>query len=439
MTMIGASLLPWLVDPLGERFSAWALPIDLGWQFHSGLFNYGVLSLVCALYAFLIAFRTGKALRAAETGTAKGSVSPGKFIPAEQLTLAGLLCLVPMLLFFLQYLFIDMSSINDLARHQMQATLIRLHLSYGSATPFVTINTATFDPLNLHSRLAVVLNNLAPGLFLPLISAALLFVTRVFWPRTWLRRHPAPRARLWWVMGAALLLAVLLGRGPAALASNFQARHALSVGDYTKALTWLDTARAFNPELDQMASYHIERGQAWYYLRPGEENEETMLYLSSTYQQQKDYLASYQELLIAWNRYNKDAWVRDAVSTTLTSLAEQNKPLAGIPNNRLNNDNPSLPWLQELVQIDPDNTYGHYMIGRILYEEHNYTASISEMQSVLDLAQETNFRSVAYTYLGLDSEMLGNASQARTFLFQAVDLDPGYHNNTARQELSGMR
>jgi hypothetical protein len=35
--------------------------------------------------------------------------------------------------------------------------------------------------------------------------------------------------------------------------------------------------------------------------------------------------------------------------------------------------------------------------------------------------------------------MLGQFPQARTFLFKAVDLDIGYHNNTARQELSGIR
>jgi outer membrane protein assembly factor BamD (BamD/ComL family) len=174
-------------------------------------------------------------------------------------------------------------------------------------------------------------------------------------------------------------------------------------------------------------------------LRPGEENEEAMLYLSATYRQQKDFLSSYEELLIAWNRYSQQSWVQDELSTTLAALAEQRKPVAGVPSSRLSKDSSALPWLQDLVQIDPMNAYSHYLIGRIFYEGANYTSSFSHMQSMLDLVQDTNFKSAAYTYMGLNSEMLGLPVQARNFFFQAVDLDTGYHNNTARQELSGMR
>ena len=42
-TMLGASISPWLLDPLGKVFPAWQLPIDLGWQLHSTLFSYGLL------------------------------------------------------------------------------------------------------------------------------------------------------------------------------------------------------------------------------------------------------------------------------------------------------------------------------------------------------------------------------------------------------------
>src|SRR5690349_11729719 len=55
--MLGASLLPWLVDPLGQKFPAWQLPIDMGWQVRSGLFSYATLCLCCTLYTLLIAYR----------------------------------------------------------------------------------------------------------------------------------------------------------------------------------------------------------------------------------------------------------------------------------------------------------------------------------------------------------------------------------------------
>jgi hypothetical protein len=436
--MLAASTQPWLIDPLGERFSAWTLPIDLGWQIQFGVFNYGLLSVACALYSFLLAFRAYKALQTELP--AQNATSPRGFSSRNELTLAALLCLVPLGLFFLQYLFIDLTSITNLIQHQTQASLMKTHLGYGSATSLLAINPDTFDALDLYSRVAVVVNNLAPGLFLPLVSTFLLLISKTFWPKythntVVVLRH----RRIWWTLAGTLLLGIILGRGPSALFSTFQAQHLLATGDYTAALSWLDTAHTLNPSLDQLTSYHTLRGQAWYYLRPGEENEEAMLYLSSTYQAQKDYLSSYQTLLVAWYEYNKEPWLQAALSTTLTSLAEQSKPVTGAPTTLLNKDNPALPWLQQLVQFDPSNAYGHYMLSRIFYDEHNYTNSFSQMQSTLDLVQNTNFESIAYTYMGLNSEMLGQLSQARTFLFQAVDLDPGYRNNTARQELSGLR
>src|SRR5690348_14834874 len=54
--MLGASLLPWLIDPLGKAFSAWQLPVDIGWQLRTGIFSYGLLCLFCSLYSFFIAY-----------------------------------------------------------------------------------------------------------------------------------------------------------------------------------------------------------------------------------------------------------------------------------------------------------------------------------------------------------------------------------------------
>ena len=34
--MLSSSCLPWLNDPLGKWYSAWSLPVDIGWQFHIG-------------------------------------------------------------------------------------------------------------------------------------------------------------------------------------------------------------------------------------------------------------------------------------------------------------------------------------------------------------------------------------------------------------------
>src|SRR5436190_232557 len=66
-----ASLLPWLSDPLGKQFSAWQLPVDIGWQLRSSIFNYGMLSCCEALVAFWIAIQAWITLRTEKETSAK--------------------------------------------------------------------------------------------------------------------------------------------------------------------------------------------------------------------------------------------------------------------------------------------------------------------------------------------------------------------------------
>src|SRR5690348_13439369 len=56
VVMLVASMLPWLIDPLGTSYSAWAIAIDVGWQFHTAIISYGLLCTGVALYAFLVAY-----------------------------------------------------------------------------------------------------------------------------------------------------------------------------------------------------------------------------------------------------------------------------------------------------------------------------------------------------------------------------------------------
>jgi hypothetical protein len=89
--MLCASLLPWLTDPLGEVYSAWKLPIDLGWQFHIAAINYGLLCLCCAVYAFFIAYANWRPFKS-------------HVYLVQRPTLAGVLCIIPVVVFLVQYL-----------------------------------------------------------------------------------------------------------------------------------------------------------------------------------------------------------------------------------------------------------------------------------------------------------------------------------------------
>jgi hypothetical protein len=187
--MLGASVLPWLVDPLGRVFPAWQLPVDIGWQLHFNLFSYGLLCLLCSLYAFFISYliwqeenyRNNLLYGQTEKTTApplpprRGRglslpTPPNHAALRTHSTLAGILCLMPISLFLTQYLFIDMASIAQLAQHEFQALLIQKHFGYRVAAPFTPIQLDTFDPSTLSGRLALLLNQIQPGLYLPFLG-----------------------------------------------------------------------------------------------------------------------------------------------------------------------------------------------------------------------------------------------------------------------------
>src|SRR5579872_1782311 len=119
--MLGTCLLPWLNDPLNKTKLAWNLPIDIGWQFRIGIFNYGLLCLTCAGCAFAAAFINWKMFR--------------RHVPpvSRWAGRAGWLCLLPVSLFLLQYLFADLTAINHLAQHRVQMLLIQRHFGYAVA------------------------------------------------------------------------------------------------------------------------------------------------------------------------------------------------------------------------------------------------------------------------------------------------------------------
>ncbi len=503
--MLGASLLPWLVDPLGKAFPAWQLPIDIGWQLRSGLFSYGLLCLCCALYAFFIAYLAWKGKRRdracpcppGSTSSTLGQGLVGTVLaPIQSLrrrcvidpnalgthsTLAGLLCLMPVALFFTQYLFIDMGSITQLAQHEFQALFIQHHFGYHVAAQFVPIRLNTFDYSTLNGRFTLLLNQVQPGLYLPLLGTFCLLRGQtagtgsesrtsptspvrerethvdhtgcdVPHPRgqgqalslrvmMWQLLNEQKRRRIVTITTCFILLPIVLGRGPAALACRFYAEHLLTTGDYADALTWLDRASVLNPSLEQLSAYHIERGQAWYYLHPTQPSIESQAYLADFYLTQDDYLSAYQKLTAARQQSVETptpSWLLDELSITLTRLAEMQHPLRGSPEQTFYRDPPSITWLNTLTNIDSNNVYAHYTLGRIAYDTYNFTTCEKQMLAVIALSSDTNILSSAYTYLSLSNEAEGNYAQARDYLFTAQAYDPAYRNNTAREEMSGL-
>lgn len=423
--MLIAGFLPWLNDPLGETYTGWKIPVNLGWQLHFSALNYGLLCLSCTVLAFSKASTFWRAER------------KGQDLPASDLLLLGLCSLIPTLLFYLQYLFIDIYSMDILVQHKIQALLIYQHFTYMFSKDLIQFKPLQLSSSSLLGRIQVLIDQMAIGQMLPLLCGWLLISCHFrspYPPRRLIRRDH----RLHWLIGAAIALCIL-GRAPMATLCDAQAKEQLLAGNYQAANHWLDRAVALNPAFEQVSYYHIQRGWVQYFLQPGLMRPDSLSYLAAVYLQQGNLAGANQEqLIIRQLQTQRPDWSIAQHSLILANLAEMLQQKNGPPIQRLQFDENALPWLHSLIETDNTNVYGHYATGLIEYNQNDYSICIQQMTTVLQLTTNSDIRSWAYTYIGLSMEALGDPIAGRNFLFQAEALDPLYHNALAREELSGL-
>ncbi len=422
--MLVASVLPWLTDPLLGNSSAWKLTVDIGWQVRTGFLSYGLLCFLCALYVFLVAAATVRHFK-------------GSHFFVDKYILAAVLCLIPPILFLLQYLFIDMPAMSILTQHKIQMLLIMKYFGYAIKADRLTIDPFTFVDSTVLGRLQLLFDQVSIGLVLPLLAAGLLLSCRNFVPKLSQKSTRNNKWKYTWIVGLGVLL-LGLGRGPFATTCVFEAKQSLSSGNYVQALNWLGWAQKLNPSLLQVSSFHIERGEALYFLHPDQNSDDSRAYLASVYRSNKNFLKSYQELLAVWQAHPATPWVVHEMSTTIEDLAGLTNLVNGSVIFRNAHDNSALVWAQLLIKIDPTNLFGQYLDGFIMYDLHDYSACTTQMQLLLTAKPNDDIRSSALTYLGLSDIQIGKYSEGRNLLFEALKFDPSYRNNTAREALSGL-
>ena len=422
--LLAASFLPWLVDALHGDMTAWQIPLNLGWQFQSSSVNYGLLCLVCALYVWLVAWASWKPFRGAQYF-------------AGRYRTAALACAVPVVLLVWQFLFSDVNGINVLAQHSIQQLLISHHFGYSIAPERISVSPLLLDTGTLGGRGTLLVNALAVGPLLALVSMSLLLVAWRLAPQQ--SRMRSVRWHVGWGVAGIALVLVILARAPLAMACESEASSSLTMGSYAEALQWLSAAVVLNPALQDAAEYHIERGQAIYYRNHDVQSDDSRAFIAATYRAEGDYSDAYTQFLPVWQAHNTAPWAMDEASTTLERLAEYIQPLHGPPVRRPEQNDTALPWVQLLISVDSTSVYGHYLVGRIQYDLHNYGVSVAEMNTVLKLSGNRDIQSSAYTYIALSEAGRGDYVTERVLLLKAVQLDPNYHNNTAREDLSGLR
>jgi tetratricopeptide (TPR) repeat protein len=423
-SLLCASILPWLKDPLGVVYSAWQLPLYPGWPYHIAFLNYGLLCIFCALYTFMHAFIDWQPHTKYNYFVCDRRIT--RFIP-----------IIPVMLFLFQYLCADVSAVALLATHERQMLLIQMYFGYKGDNQIVMLNPLTLNISTLWAKLQLLLNCLSYG---PLFVCTFTWLLPTYRHSVTPLVHsgrPGRKRKLAIACGIAALV-ILFGPVPLGMVCEYVAKEELAAGDYNLALVLLNSARFFNPEFEQVASYHREQGQAQYFLFPAQLTTDSRIYLAATYRSQGDYLDAYQQLLAVWHTSPAVPWLVDEMDITLEHLIEARRPLRGSITNRISADEGALPWLHALLKVDPSNSYALYVTGRIQYDLHNYQMCIAYMSSLLRVDPKDNIRSSIYTYMALSETGSGNDVMARLLLFKAVSLDPDYHNNTAREELSGL-
>src|SRR5712692_5613593 len=173
--MLCASALPWLQDPLQGAYSAWGLPIDLGWQFHIVIINYGLLCFCCAIYAFFVSYATTQQRYVAHWKPSRWS----NYFVQKHVT-AAFVCILPVLLFLLQYLCADVVGIQTLTEHMRQVLLIEHHFGYSLAGVRIPLQPFTLDTSTLDWRFALLIDQMSFGVLLPVLSFCMLLYCRRF-------------------------------------------------------------------------------------------------------------------------------------------------------------------------------------------------------------------------------------------------------------------
>lgn len=418
------AFLPWLQDPLGEVYSAWRIPVNLGWPFHSGFFNYGVLCLGCACYSFYSARMSWK-----------------QNIPFNHVMLA-LVCLTPTGLFLLQYLYFDLQAIAALAHHKDQMLLVQNQFGYRVGHEIFLFKAFGVDITNVWGRFRLLVDQLQVGAIVPLLAVCVLLDLRRFTPSSAEKKY-SKKSR--WLIGVLLFLFfVTLARAIGGEICENEASNAIALGNYGSALQWLDGASFFNPSYNDALFYHVKRGQALYLMHPDQQSDDSRAYTISLLVQQRYNLDAYRQLFILYKANKAAPWILEQMSNVLEHLANSAKPglikyLPQVSQTVTINDDAALPYLQLLIQVEPDNVYGQYMLGRVDYDLQNYASSEARFKTTLQLSSNTDLQSSIFTYLALNEERSGNSANERALLLKAVQFDPNFHNNTARDELSGLR
>ena len=461
---------PWLSLPLIQSWSGLALPLDLNWGPRVAAVSYGTLALAAAA---LVWGRALLALDWRQTPIGRYVSSPPRPPRTRTFVAPGLSAVGIAALFVYQLLFVDLARMARLAEQERIALLIRAHLGYALPPQHLTMRPFQVEAATLGDRLALLVQLAGIGPLL-CVGAGLLCGYGAYVSQHARRQaevgaqaaagrsrrpvrpyagqlaaHSHMRRRLLWIaLGVGTLIAlVVLGRAPAGLLFERAGRQAIAAGEYQTALDDFERASALDTALDQTPSFHRERGQALYLLhRPADRD--VGLYLAQQYRTASALALAWQEDELLRQRFPRDALVIADQALTAEQSLERGLRSAALPTDpETERQRPQtalepfqrpLVWADQLLALQPDNPYAHYLRGRLLVAMHSYEQAELDFRALLRRSDDGDLQSAGLTYLAFCAAGRGDSTGERALLRAAIKLDHGYNNTTAREAASGF-
>ncbi|TMD96397.1 MAG: hypothetical protein E6I76_07840 [Chloroflexi bacterium] len=325
-------------------------------------------------------------------------------------------------LLLLPILFVVQSAISDfqLVQHinQQNAEMRSITSQLGYSIPRSGPTSVLLYPLGGSTR--AIATDLRPGWVMSLVGGALVLA---FGLGALIRGLRADRRLRWGSLALGVVLAILLGRGAFANYIASSAEQASRAGEYSRATQLFDYAQRLNPLLRFNANFELGLGQALG--ASGDSASPLALYAQSkalgTQNDTVDQLADLQQA----------ATQEPGNLVIVQELISQARKAALIDNNR------------GLMQAIVSQRYGdlpaaHYALGRILYKGGDFDHAIDQFLRTIQLTNDPNVRSSAYTYVSLSETAMGRDSDARSHLLTAIALDTEYNNSLARSLAAGL-
>ncbi|HEX9035402.1 MAG TPA: hypothetical protein VF808_00260 [Ktedonobacterales bacterium] len=457
--LIGAMLLalaavaPWLRVPLVRAYYAGDFHIQLGWGPRGVLPTYAT---VCLALAGVFALRAITAWLS--HGEWASSIPWRRSLTARTCIAMALISLSVSLLFVYQFTLVDFVSVTRMIGQYDQSSLIRPMFGYTlpqTIQPLAPFQMSGETPADRLGALIEFVLSSTPniGLFLPVLGSLVLLVGAYRRRQAALANiadpeHSLPR-RYVALLVVSLFAVMLLLRAPAGLVCQWFGVQSVNSGSPQAALNWFQRATTLTPTLQDLPTFHQEYGEAQY-LAGAQNTLDAGLYLAQQYRDMVAVDQAVTEDMLLAQRYpgNPQVTLDTTLSLEQSIVNQTNQALLPADNEQRTRysqiagmvylNQSAMPSIDELLQVSPNNLYGHYLRGRILYAQGAFEPAAVEFDTVLTLTSDDSTKSSAYTFLAFCADGLGDYTSGRAYLAKAENLDSGYYNTTARQAASGL-